>query len=155
MTFDGATTRAASTNSDGALLELFNQIPQDEDVVFSGWDRSGTTPPESTIIHHPRADVMKITFDASSPFELVNDRFFVERLEPVTIGDGFRHTFQNTSQDFGVLESGSQGPLIMTTTKESMLFILVENLQIVITLSIKLVVNSVVSGQEMAHQQLD
>ena len=63
---NGATFRAAWQPTDFALLELNrNQIPYEGEnrVSFLGWDRSGATSPNGTGIHHPRGDVMKITFD--------------------------------------------------------------------------------------------
>lgn len=50
--------------SDGALLKLSDNIPEDWDVYFNGWDREnvGKNIQTGSIIHHPLGDVKKITF---------------------------------------------------------------------------------------------
>lgn len=50
--------------SDGALLKLSENIPNDWDVYFNGWDRenTGSNIKSGSIIHHPLGDVKKITF---------------------------------------------------------------------------------------------
>lgn len=51
--------------SDGQLLKLLDDIPMDYDIYYNGWDRSNTAPESGVCIHHPGADVKKIsTFDS-------------------------------------------------------------------------------------------
>lgn len=60
----GSTFRAGRQQTDFVLLELLNNVPTEYDVFFNGWDRRSTVVPQnSTMIHHPRADIKKITFD--------------------------------------------------------------------------------------------
>jgi hypothetical protein len=52
----GATFRAAKAEVDFCLVEL-SQVPSPAyRVYYSGWDRSGTTPPGVVGIHHPNTD---------------------------------------------------------------------------------------------------
>lgn len=63
--------------SDGALLKLSENIPDDWDVYFNGWDRENKASTGGVVIHHPKGDVKKISFyneeltsgrwDATSP----------------------------------------------------------------------------------------
>ncbi|MDR2358506.1 MAG: choice-of-anchor J domain-containing protein, partial [Prevotellaceae bacterium] len=48
--------------SDGLLLRLNTNIPDDWDVYFNGWNRSNTPMNSGVGIHHPRGDVKKISF---------------------------------------------------------------------------------------------
>jgi hypothetical protein len=48
---------------DFALLELSIAPPDSLTPYFAGWNRSPTPPAMSATIHHPRADVMKISHD--------------------------------------------------------------------------------------------
>jgi hypothetical protein len=61
ITYNNANFRAAWVNTDFLLMELtgtsFNGL------TFLGWDRSGNNPTSGTCIHHPKGDVMKISFD--------------------------------------------------------------------------------------------
>lgn len=59
----GATLRATHPDSDFALLEL-DEIPHPGfGVYYAGWDRSGTEPERTAVIHHPNTDVKRIAFD--------------------------------------------------------------------------------------------
>ncbi|GAB6121845.1 trypsin-like serine peptidase [Dysgonomonas termitidis] len=51
-----------SGGSDGALLRLTGNIPDDWDVYFNGWDRENKASSSGAIIHHPEGDVKKISF---------------------------------------------------------------------------------------------
>ena len=63
QTVSGATLMYSSGSSDVALLQLNSAPPAGYNVFYTGWDRSGTAPSNSTCIHHPAGDVKKITFD--------------------------------------------------------------------------------------------
>lgn len=62
----GATLLSNSAGSDFALMELSSNIPASYNVYYSGWDATGDTPTNQTAIHHPSADVKKISFDNQS-----------------------------------------------------------------------------------------
>lgn len=60
----GCQYRAGREQTDFMLLELLEPIPYSYNVRFNGWNRNDQTAPDtSTLIHHPRADIKKITVD--------------------------------------------------------------------------------------------
>lgn len=70
----GASLLARKLSTDFCLLKITGgliagKIPSAYNVYFSGWDRSGVSPTTTFGIHHPRADIKKISFDdhASHP----------------------------------------------------------------------------------------
>lgn len=73
-TLTGAVHRANLFEDDFALIEL-NDAPQDAgySVFYAGWDRTGATPQNTTVIHHPLYDVKKITFDNQAATSYVNE----------------------------------------------------------------------------------
>ncbi len=91
--FNGCQLRANTAGTDFALLEL-NQTPAaNSGLRFAGWSRQSTGIQNTTIIHHPRGDVMKISVDDQAPVQ---------------------HVINNTScwlldLDVGETEDGSSG----------------------------------------------
>jgi lysyl endopeptidase len=59
----GSILRANNSGSDFALLELSSTPPAAYNPYYSGWDRSGITPPAAVGIHHPSGDIKKISFE--------------------------------------------------------------------------------------------
>ncbi len=53
--------------SDFMLLEMSSLPPVNWTPYFAGWDRRDVIPPNTTGLHHPQGDVMKISFDNDSP----------------------------------------------------------------------------------------
>ncbi|OQY28475.1 MAG: hypothetical protein B6244_06910 [Candidatus Cloacimonetes bacterium 4572_55] len=53
----------ASGSASDYSLSLLEDLPDDYDVYFSGWDANDTPAQSSTGIHHPSGDVKKICFD--------------------------------------------------------------------------------------------
>ncbi|MCO6497163.1 MAG: trypsin-like peptidase domain-containing protein [Chitinophagaceae bacterium] len=101
--FNGATIRARWEQSDFALLELNQTIPQTANLTFLGWSRSTTPPISSVGIHHPMGDIMKISMENS----------------PALIGDvrNFPNTAWRVQWDVGTVQGGSSGsPLFDQTT---------------------------------------
>ena len=65
--FNGSTLRANNAGSDFCLVEL-NQVPTGNlGLTYSGWSRNTTGIQQTTIIHHPAGDVMKISRDNDPP----------------------------------------------------------------------------------------
>lgn len=54
-------------SSDFLLLRLNQPIPENYEVYYNGWERSGIAPENSTCIHHPSGDIKKISFDRDLP----------------------------------------------------------------------------------------
>ena len=65
VSFSGAQLKASWEDSDFALLQLNNSIANESSLNLAGWDRRNLTTATSTMIHHPRGDIKKITFDAA------------------------------------------------------------------------------------------
>lgn len=67
ITFNGSTLRANSAGSDFCLVELNNAPPANSGICYAGWNRNIYGITQTTIIHHPKGDVMKITRDVNPP----------------------------------------------------------------------------------------
>lgn len=96
-----ATVVANNANSDFALLRLV-ESPNNFNIHYCGWDRSGTTPTSTVCIHHPSGDIKKITFDYNSP--TVSDYPSGCTKNPT----GSTH-WRVVDWDLGVTEGGSSG----------------------------------------------
>jgi hypothetical protein len=60
----GCNLRAGWSDTDVLLLELLQNVPGAYNVRFNGWNRTlSHLPDTSTIIHHPRGDIKKISQD--------------------------------------------------------------------------------------------
>ncbi|MDB5013479.1 MAG: hypothetical protein JWQ25_1681, partial [Daejeonella sp.] len=94
--FNGCTLKANSANSDFALVKM-NQIPSvSTGISYAGWNRNSTPATSTTQIHHPAADLMKISLDANS---------VVQTTWPGT--SGFTHWKAHFQE--GTVEPGSSG----------------------------------------------
>ncbi|NII26067.1 T9SS type A sorting domain-containing protein [Pseudoflavitalea sp. X16] len=67
LLFNGSTLRANSAATDFALLELNNAPDANSGLAYAGWSRNTTGITQTTIIHHPAGDVMKISRDNNAP----------------------------------------------------------------------------------------
>ncbi|MDU1891432.1 MAG: trypsin-like peptidase domain-containing protein [Dysgonomonas sp.] len=87
--------------SDGSLLKLTPNIPDDWDVYYNGWNRENETTDMSdgAVIHHPLGDVKKISFYNKY---LLSGNWEDERLNPDAA-----HWIAYYSE--GVTEGGSSG----------------------------------------------
>jgi hypothetical protein len=61
VTYNGSTLRANWDGTDFCLVELNNTPPVNSGIHYAGWNRNTTGITQTTIIHHPRGDVMKIS----------------------------------------------------------------------------------------------
>ncbi len=107
LTLTGANFRSAYANSDFTLLELTQQVPPSENTTYLGWDRSGNLPGSPFGIHHPSADVKKISFSPNAT-TLVN----VTPGPDYIINAGTTHlqvTWAGSPTILGVTEGGSSG----------------------------------------------
>jgi hypothetical protein len=68
-TLQGCYIRASDSPSDFRLLEMLNTPPTNYNVYYAGWNALNETPMQSTGIHHPSGDVMKISHDMDSAFQ--------------------------------------------------------------------------------------
>lgn len=92
--------------SDGMLLELTQEIPEEWGVLYSGWDRRDILPADSVLtnIHHPAGDLKKISVLG----ELVVDQWPMEDSEGDPEGH-IRVVFDSTQNGRSVTEGGSSG----------------------------------------------
>ena len=96
MSVNGATLVASYKATDFILCEL-NAAPSSLwNVFYAGWDKSGKTPLSGTGIHHPIADIKKISLDYDT---LTSEAF--------NKGEPLNHW--RTNWDQGITESGSSG----------------------------------------------
>ena len=100
----GATFRAGDWSSDYALLELDSKPPEHFNVYYAGWNRSSADPSTSVAIHHPRADLKKISFDENplSKSDLYDYDALGNRIDYGTF-------FVVNGWDKGTTEQGSSG----------------------------------------------
>lgn len=93
---NGASLVASYKTTDFILCEL-NAAPLPEwDVVYAGWDKSGAVPMFGTSIHHPDADIKKISLDFKP---IVAEAF----------NKGEPRNHWRSNWDIGITESGSSG----------------------------------------------
>lgn len=63
----GSEVRAKWQDSDFLLLEITDELPSTVDLTFAGWDRADKyLPPRSMLIHHPSADIKKVSIDSQA-----------------------------------------------------------------------------------------
>ncbi len=67
LLFNGSTLRANNAGSDFALVELSQTPDAASNITYAGWSRETTGKLQTTIIHHPAGDVMKISRDNGAP----------------------------------------------------------------------------------------
>jgi len=102
FTMSGAEVRASNSQSDFALVELHNKIPNSWDVSFAGWDNSDTLPLYEVGIHHPNGDIMKICRDDSGAVHENANGTDVWLIGGTSVGSG-------NGWEIGTTESGSSG----------------------------------------------
>lgn len=67
QTMTGSILRARSDSLDFALVELEMMPPPEYRPYYAGWDHSKTTPSSTRAVHHPLADVKKVSIDSDPP----------------------------------------------------------------------------------------
>jgi hypothetical protein len=63
QTVQNATLLFNNNNSDGALLQISEDIPETYFPYYNGWNAVDSASTNSVCIHHPSGDIKKITFD--------------------------------------------------------------------------------------------
>jgi len=111
----GSSVRARSNNLDNAspssdflLLELNQQVPQNYNVYYNGWNISNTLSPSGVAIHHPSGDVKKISTYSSSP-GTVGVNWSGSGYSIVTGSTHWDFIWSATTNGHGVSEGGSSG----------------------------------------------
>jgi hypothetical protein len=109
VTYLGATINASWEDTDFLLLELNDRLNHDDNLSFSGWDRRDVSIEEATMIHHPRGDVKKISFDDDP---MITTSAFSNSTGSVVLPAGNAWSVvlnEPGAGNFGVMESGSSG----------------------------------------------
>ena len=96
MTINGAKFVASYKTTDVILCELNASPSPSWNVTYAGWDITGLVPKSGTSIHHPIADIKKISLD--------NKPLIAEAFNP-----GEPNNHWRTNWDQGITESGSSG----------------------------------------------
>lgn len=111
VTYIGVQQLAATgTISDCSLLRL-NQTPTaDRGLFYLGWSRSNLAPSNSTVLHHPRGDVMKISHDAQN--SNANTEALTFGTFPLPVNSAWRFSPVQEG-DFGIIEGGSSGSSLL------------------------------------------
>lgn len=105
QTVSGAQLKASNYDTDFRLVLIQSPIPSSYNIYYSGWDRSGNTPPRGTAIHHPAGDIKKISIDTNN---LVSSSGFGGRLT---------NGFWQVTWDVGMTEGGSSGSPLFDQNK--------------------------------------
>lgn len=104
QTVSGATLRARRAQTDFLLMEINTDLPEEWNLVWSGWDRSGIPSLFTFGIHHPAGDIMKICRDFDSPEILDEDNGDIKWLI--------------NNWEIGTTEGGSSGSPLYTDQGE-------------------------------------
>lgn len=98
----GSSEVASNGATDFMLLNLNARVPSSFQPYFAGWDRSGTEPTNTTIIHHPAGSVKKITFE--------NDPTPANPVDRIIDGVNYPiGTVWDVIWDIGATQGGSSG----------------------------------------------
>jgi len=99
--------------SDGMLLLLKNRIPDNYDVFYNGWDRSGDVASSGVCIHHPQGDNKKI----ASFTEPVKSYTFISEAFNGESQAHWNVSFSATVNGQGITEGGSSGSPLFNENK--------------------------------------
>lgn len=101
QSISGANLLSTTSNLDFTLLELSVMPPASFSPFYAGWDRSGRIPSNTVCIHHPNADVKKISLDYDSPItDSYSDTKFTFDIDT---------HWRIVEWDLGTTEGGSSG----------------------------------------------
>ena len=106
----GCTQRAGRQENDLLLLELKTSIPESIRPFYLGWDRTGAPPGRSVNIHHPLADVKKITVIDTSAY-VFNSAIRWDNGVLTPANHHFRLDYST-----GTFETGSSGSAMIDTS---------------------------------------
>ena len=99
ISYNGDYFRAASYQTDFALVELKENVSSNTSLTWLGWDKSGQNPTSGVGIHHPHGDLMKISFEYNAFSSYSNN--------------GGNNNFWLLNYDDGVVEHNSSGSPVL------------------------------------------
>jgi hypothetical protein len=91
-------------SSDGVLMKLNSNIPEDYDVFYNGWDRRNTAAASGAGIHHPKGDIKKI---ATYTSPVISSRW--SGSDAGAADAHWKVDFAKTQSGYGQTEGGSSG----------------------------------------------
>lgn len=103
----GADSLAGRQASDFLLLDLFADNTAGMEFHFMGWDRSGTPPTSSGIVHHPRGDIQKFASSTNTAVVFNNS---INWSNGVTTPPAHHYRLRYTN---GTTEVGSSGASLL------------------------------------------
>jgi hypothetical protein len=92
--------------SDFCLVQINSAIPTNYNVYYNGWDRNNTASTSGVSIHHPSADIMKISTYTST----------LQSLNVGGTGTHWQVIWAGTTNGHGVTEQGSSGSPIFNSS---------------------------------------
>jgi len=96
-----SSSNAGILGSDFYLVQLLEEIPEDYNPFFLGWNRTGLASHSGYTIHHPQGDIKKISTYTTT----LKDATYQSGME-----NGFWEvTWSETESGYGVTEGGSSG----------------------------------------------
>ncbi|HZV68148.1 MAG TPA: carboxypeptidase regulatory-like domain-containing protein [Saprospiraceae bacterium] len=109
ISFTGCTLKAAGQGSDFLLVLLDNDVPINQEITFAGWNRDTVALPDTLyLIHHPNADIRKISTCSTGAIIFPNQISWSE-------GAGYhtpaKHHFSFKFTEGGHQPGSSGGPL--------------------------------------------
>ncbi len=108
QTVQGSVQLATDAGIDYRLVRITESIPASYGVHYAGWNRSGTTPPNSVTIHHPGGEPKKISFDNNAPGKSGTDwRIFQWDLGVTEPGSSGCPLYDDNGRFIGQLWGGS------------------------------------------------
>jgi lysyl endopeptidase len=107
QSLQGCVARAGSNATDFILFELNQRVPTNYNAYFNGWNRdSSNLTTKSTIIHHPKGDIKKISVDNDAPIVSNATTNWTSTVAPTTTLPRSHLVF---IPDEGTSEAGSSG----------------------------------------------
>ncbi len=113
----GCQLRSKWQDTDFLLVELFNNIPQTYNVFFSGWDARAQVPQQSALIHHPFADIKKITLENRTSIIFNAEKVWFKRDNINVYKTPIAHHFRLTYNNGGTFQGGSSGAGVFDGSK--------------------------------------
>lgn len=106
----GAHLMATGDSLDFSLVKLSSKPPREYDVYYAGWDAREQGHASTVTLHHPNADVMKISYDFDPTAEAVR---LPGDLEDYILESNYRIL----EWDIGSTEGGSSGGPLFNSSK--------------------------------------
>lgn len=113
----GCQLRSKWQDTDFLLVEMMNRIPQEYNVFFNGWDARNQIPQQSALIHHPFADIKKITLENRTAIIFNAEKVWFKRDNINIYKTPIAHHFRLTYNSGGTFQGGSSGAGVFDNNK--------------------------------------